>query len=260
MKCEEVDRRLSEGQSAVDLQGVPEIRAHLSDCERCQSLLGWVQSPQPEIIEQGALNSRMSHLLKKDLIPVQPLPSNTILSSGLLVIAILVLAGFTGLMGRQGLELMTTRQRVLLFLPGLCVAISLGVVLLWSIRPGAPRRLSAASVLGALIVGYPVLALLLFPAGRPERLFADGVRCFVAGLVTASLSVGAASLLIRRGYSLNVKLSGAVLGGIGGFIAAVALQIFCPDQHSLHLAVWHGLTILVSVAGGALFGGRFIRA
>jgi hypothetical protein len=256
MNCEEFDRRLSEADGLEELHSTEEVRAHLEMCDRCRSILTWMQGPQPSFVDHSQHNARMSQILKQDLSPVSPLPSSTLLVGGLLAIAIAVVATFAGLMGSRGLQLMTARQIATLSIAGLCVAISLCVVLLWCIRPGAPRRLPPAAALGALLLGYPLLAMASFPLGPSEHHFAEGIRCFLAGVLTAGISTYAVSVLMRRGHALNAPLSGAVFGGIGGLIAVVALQIFCPDLEALHLAVWHGLTIAASVAGGAVLGGR----
>lgn len=166
MKGDKIDRRLSAGESAVELREAPESRAHLSLCDGCQSILSRLEAPHPELSDLGLLNSWLSGLFKEDLTPVQPLPSNKFLLGGWILIAVAIESGFTGLVGRRGLQMMTTGQSFFLLLPAICGAVALSVPFLRCISQGAPCRLSATGVFGAMIVGYPSLALLLFTSGE----------------------------------------------------------------------------------------------
>ena len=59
-------------------------------------------------------------------------------------------------------------------------------------------------------------------------------------------------LLVRRGHTLASGMLGASLGAIGGLLGAFVLQFTCNRQDAVHLLVWHGGVVIVSLLLGVL--------
>jgi hypothetical protein len=168
------------------------------------------------------------------------------------VAAVAIIAVFVAVMGDAGWRQLSSRQVAVLTAFCGVVALLLAGSLFSLIRPGSRRSYHPSLPLLALAIGYPVSAILLFPLADTTHFLLGGVRCLGAGLAVASLAAACAWLIVKRGYVLNPGLTGLVIGGLGGVVAAASLQAFCPDQNAVHLAVWHSATLLAAMFGGWL--------
>ena len=59
-------------------------------------------------------------------------------------------------------------------------------------------------------------------------------------------------ILVRRGHTLASGMLGATLGAIAGLVGASVLQFTCNRQDAVHLLVWHGGVVIVSLLLGAV--------
>jgi hypothetical protein len=109
----------------------------------------------------------------------------------------------------------------------------------------------------ALLLGY--LAFAKFSEG--DVTFLEPERNCSELVVTLSLIPSALSLiLIRRLFSTRPRLSSWSIGLFSVLLSAGALGFVCPNDHRLHLLVWHlGLPALVFSLLFPLLGGRILR-
>ena len=191
---------------------------------------------------------------------MRPLPADKVLAGAFFGLMSLFAGLFAVLWGQEGWSLMSRADAVALGVFGTAAAVLLCAVFLRSIHPGAVRRIPALAPFALLVLGYPALVFVLFPAHSSGDFVAGGIHCLKAGMLASVVSAVAAIFVAKRGYVLNGYLAGAAVGGFGGLVAAISLQIACPALEAIHLAVWHGLTIALSVGAGALAGGRAVRA
>lgn len=257
MKCGDVDRLLSEG---VRVEAVrTQVYPHVENCPRCAAIVTWTGAAVggPEV---DALSRSVSARLKGDLSPVRPLPPDPVLALMLIGSGLAVAAVFLTAMGISGWHAMDSSQISALGVFAVATSVFSIVSVVRSMRPAAPRPLPLPAVLGALLIGYPLIATLLFPLAPAEHFLADGVRCVAGGIVVIALASGLAFFVARRGYVLDVRRCGLLIGEFGAIVSVLALQIFCPDQEAAHLAVWHGLAIWGGVLLGGLGGGSLLRA
>ncbi|MBM3759425.1 MAG: DUF1109 domain-containing protein [Acidobacteria bacterium] len=162
---------------------------------------------------------------------------------------------WTAIMGIPGFNLLDHMRRLALTVYSFVLLVLLSISLARLLRPAVPRPISPTILLRSVAVGYPALASLLFPL-QPvrESFFAEGVVCLLFGLITSFFASSLIWVLGRRGYVIHRTLSGAITGALGGITGIMILQWVCPDHEGAHIAFWHGLTGLLSIAGGALAG------
>lgn len=87
---------------------------------------------------------------------------------------------------------------------------------------------------------------------------ADPLACFLC-IVTLSLPIlGAALLMLRDGASTEPQRCG-VAGLLAGGITAALYTLHCPENSLLFVGAWHVLAILTVAAAGAVAGGRCLR-
>ncbi|MBK9166448.1 MAG: DUF1109 family protein [Bryobacterales bacterium] len=253
MTCEDLDRRLSEGARAADLAAEPAVATHLARCPECARLMAWLLRGIGDVRVDSA---RASEIARTGLKPVRSLPPARTLIMSLAAIV----AGVAGLhvvtMGADGWPLLSGSQAIV-FAAFLAVTLALlAPAWLSSLRPGARQRVHPVAAVLLLAAGFPALAALLFPVRLAEGLAAEGVRCVAGGAMAAAMASGLLFLVTRRGYPLDWGRTGALLGAIGGLAAVAALQVSCPRHEAVHLALWHGLALILPVLAGFLAGRR----
>ena len=79
-----------------------------------------------------------------------------------------------------------------------------------------------------------------------------GLDCTIKGLV-AGLGVGAALFFwLKRGAPTSPTRAGWVVGFAAGAAGATILALHCADDGMIHIALWHGLVVLLSGLAGRL--------
>lgn len=255
MNCGDVDRLLSEG---VRVDAVrTQVHPHVDSCPKCAAIVGWAGAT---VGEPGveALSRSISTRLKADLSPVRTLSPDPVLALLFTGSGLVVSTTFLAMMGVRGWHAMSSSQVSALGAFAAAISALLIVSLIRAMRPAAPGPLPLSAVLGALVIGYPALAMLLFPFAPAEHFISDGVRCVAGGLMAGALASGLALIVARRGYVLDARRYGLMIGGFGAIVSLLTLQMFCPGQESAHLTVWHGLAILGTVLTGGLSGARLL--
>lgn len=258
MNCAAVDRLLSEGVPSAVLRQRADVAAHLAGCARCRQLFAWMEQPAPAP-DLAQVEPRIRLLLQADLRPVKPMPSLARAIASALVLAAGLVALHAMAIGLYGWEKLNTAQMATFaVLTGFALITSVYCLVI-SLQPGTLRRIHPALPVLLLTAGLPAWTLWWFPFEWHEHFIRDGLPCLAAGLLVAGLTGAITFSLARRGYSTNWPLTGALIGLFGGAVAAIALQLSCPDHEVAHILVWHGLTLVISVLGG-YWAGRHVQA
>lgn len=243
MTCADVDRRLSEGRE--ELTNSPDLQTHLSHCDRCVRLLKSAQS--------------IAALLQPKLKRVRPWPPLWASVAAAFALAAL----FAGMQilgaGTAGWTGLNIPQVLLLAVWAGAVILAAAVSLDSALRPAARAPVPSWLPVLLLTLGFPALSGVLFPAGTGDRFVPEGLECLLGGLMIAAFAGGITYGVAAYGYVTDWARTGMLIGGLGGAVALIALQISCPDHYFAHVAVWHGLASGVAVLTGWLAGRRFQR-
>ena len=227
--------------------------AHLRKCERCRRLYHWLLEggaapPAPAASVTDAVRAQM----KKTLSPVTPQASPRVLAAQFLLVFLLFSAPMIGMMGTAGLHEMNLTQLVGIGTVLVCGAALLSFSLAWQMSPGSLHRVPPRIAVIALAAGFLAATAVLFPWHEPQAFFERGWSCLKAGVLMAAPSSLLFWILVRRGHTPASGMLGATLGAIAGLVGASVLQFTCNRQDAVHLLVWHGGVVIVSLLLGVL--------
>ena len=246
--CGIVDRELDRqfGARSSDLSA--QARDHLRECERCQRLCQFLNSPINDSSIDLHVNIRGA--LPASFKPVSPLPSTCTLAAQFVILFLLLCWSAIGMMGTAGFRKMDLHQLI-----GIGFDLALGVALVslslaWQIRPGSLQRLSAGWALTTLAAAFFGGAALMFPWQACRPFFAQGWPCLTAGILLAAPAALLFWLLARRGAPRATGTLGGVLGAIAGLVGVTVLAFRCTHQETGHLLVFHGGVLVISMAMG----------
>jgi hypothetical protein len=232
MNCDGVNQWLSEG--APEGATAEAARAHVADCAKCQELWSLLAEPLPA-----------------PTVALPPAPGWNEVGVGVFGMAAAAIGVAVLLRGGPGWAALGLEARLAVGCYGSLVLGLLTVCLARLRRPAGLQPVPPGWLLAGVVLGYPLLAAGAL-AARPD----GGARESAAVCLSIGLSVALATgamlwRLAQRGYRAERVWLGAVTGAAGGLVGMLALQVICPDQHVEHVVLVHGLTGLVSVAGGA---------
>ncbi|MDZ4801214.1 MAG: NrsF family protein [Bryobacteraceae bacterium] len=247
----ELDGALSQNASArLTWKMSEKALSHLTRCERCRLLYHWLldgvvpTQPTPALAE--AVRTRM----KQSLAPVTPQSSPRVLAAQFLLVFLLFSAPMVGIMGTAGLHEMNLTQLFGIVTVLVCGAALLSFSLAWQMSPGSLHRVPPRIAVIALAAGFLAATAVLFPWQEPRSFLERGWSCLKAGLLMAAASALLFWVLVRRGHTLASGMMGASLGAIAGLVGASVLQFTCNRQDAMHLLVWHGGVVIVSLILG----------
>lgn len=230
--------------------------AHLQKCERCRRLYHWITEGRSAAIgsEQTtpAVVESVQARLKQSLRPVKPQASPRVLAAQFLLVFLLFSAPMIGMMGTAGLHEMNPTQMVGIVTVLVCGAALLSFSLAWQMSPGSLHRVPPRIAVSVLAAGFLAATAVLFPWQEPRAFLERGSECLKAGLLMAAPSSLLFWLLVRRGHTLASGMLGASLGAIGGLLGASVLQFTCNRQDAVHLLVWHGGVVILSLLLGVI--------
>lgn len=139
--------------------------------------------------------------------------------------------------------------------------VALGVAAAWSALrmglPGVGRDYSGWRWAGLAALSLPLSAIVMglgdhlgaAEAIRPE----NGMRCTVDGLI-AGLGVAAALFAwLKGGAPTSPTRAGWVIGIAAGASGATVVALHCSSNDMMHIALWHGLAVMLSAIAGRLF-------
>jgi hypothetical protein len=142
-------------------------------------------------------------------------------------------------------------------------------VLLVAILPGRRGLGSPIARIRLAAMGAPlffaVMGLLWLPAGAPGSFGEVGPWASVMSCVSLGLLVALPILLIvvwalGRAFPSASGWRGAALGAAIGLVGSISLTAHCGSQLGGHVALAHGLPIVVCALVGALLGSKVARA
>ncbi|WP_137752124.1 DUF1109 domain-containing protein [Sphingopyxis sp. L1A2A] len=145
--------------------------------------------------------------------------------------------------------------------------VALGFAAAWSALrmglPGVGRDYSGWRWAGLAALALPFSALVMglgdshaaMEAARPE----NGLRCMVEG-VLAGLGVGAALFAwLKGGAPTSPTRAGWVIGIAAGAAGATIVALHCASNDMIHIALWHGLAVVLSGVAGRLLLAPLLR-
>lgn len=130
-------------------------------------------------------------------------------------------------------------------------------------RPGQQRRVKEMSY-----VTIATLAMVLVYDGfRVVQLSQEqihlglnlsGLDCFFSVLGYAVILGVALVTVLRKGASINPKLSGLVVATACVSFGNVAIAFFCGSENGMHILVWHFVAPMIAALGCGLIAGRYL--
>ena len=254
MNCRELSELLANGQPLTG-----EAEAHIKNCSSCgpmalalDKLEHFGDVPDVEL-------ERISDLIRTGLVPVRPLPSNSIL--WLIVVASFacVAVTLTVPFGFQGVAALGPGQRVAYLGVVLVVA---GLVVhqtLLSFIPGSRRLLSDAAVIGVSLALLVLVVVSLFASFNDGHFVRHGIPCIRLGTACAVITAVLGTALMRRGFASAPTKAGAMVGVLSAMVGVAVLALHCAQQNALHIVVWHFGTVVIGAVVGASAGWAFSR-
>jgi hypothetical protein len=112
---------------------------------------------------------------------------------------------------------------------------------------------------------FPVITLVLWAAilihavgNQNTWHLGDGVACISSILVLGILPGLALFAMVRRGFSLEGRISGFFIALSLAATGAVGTQFLCTDDHPLHTLMWHFVPVMLIGGIGIIFGKKLV--
>jgi hypothetical protein len=128
---------------------------------------------------------------------------------------------------------------------------------------GSVSRTRAAAVIAPIF--FMLVGLVWLPASSPSSFGEVGpasavLPCILLGLLVAIPMLLVVISAVRRAFPSAAGWRGAALGAGLGLVGSVALTAHCPSPFGGHVAIAHGLPIVIAVLAGALLGSKVAKA
>lgn len=130
-------------------------------------------------------------------------------------------------------------------------------------RPGQQNRVKKMST----VTIATLVAVLVYDGFRVAQLSQgqihlglnlSGLDCFFAVLGYAVILGVALIAVLRKGASMNPKLSGLVVATACVSFGNVAIAFFCGSENGMHILVWHFVAPMIAALGCGLVAGRYL--
>lgn len=123
--------------------------------------------------------------------------------------------------------------------------------------PGVGRDYSGWRWAGLAALSLPLAALVVglgdSHAAMEAMRHGYGPRCLLQGALSG-LGVGAALFAwLKAGAPTSPARAGWVIGLAAGASGATIVALHCADDGLIHIALWHGLAVVLSAIAGRLF-------
>lgn len=200
----------------------------------------------------AALLDRISESIGRHVRPVRPLAPAWALASGLFLACATVAVTVAALLGLNGVRALGPAQIAFIF-P--VIGVLTWIVAMASVGEATPGRASGVSATSYPAAGSIAIAALfaaLFHDYGVNHFVPRGIVCLTAGLATAIPTGIAASMLLRRGYAVNRRAAGLVIGTLAGLAGVAMLELHCANLQALHVLVWHTAVMPIAALAGSL--------
>ena len=247
MTCKELDAlRIRTNNSPAS------VEEHLRECETCRRIEKLLSASAAGPEPPAELVARITNSVLAQLQPVSPLPSERLLWTVLLCLALAAVAGGTFVLGGAGWRAMAPWQASISF-PFLAAGIVvMSRLVIGNMAPGALHPLQST-------IAIPVIAAILladlmglFPYTRDPQFISRGLKCWELALLTSICAGALFALILRRGAWLSPVAQGAAAGFLSGLVGLTVIEIYCPLLDRAHRSVWHfGATLTAACLGAA---------
>jgi hypothetical protein len=200
---------------------------------------------EPEVLHRVAASVKLS------LAPVRPLPSNRLLTAGVLLVCAAVGVGGAARAGFFGFAKMDPPERWMIFGVLLALAWAAARAFVLAMIPGSRQRISAAALMGCSCLALLGLFGFFFRDYETVHFFSIGIACLLTGLLHAVPAALLSWLLLRRGFAVKPVTAGLAAGLLGGLAGVGMLELHCPNFEAAHVLVWHIAVVPISGAAGA---------
>src|SRR5271155_3355464 len=136
------------------------------------------------------------------------------------------------------------------------------VLALRSAIPGRSLRAIEAAFVILLVVAGTAFVAVAEPVNtvNPLNEFVKaGLRCARETWLFAAPSLLVLWWMVKRGASMNGRLSGLLIGAGALFFSFTIMRIACPIDEPLHILAWHLLPALALISLSTVAGGVWLR-
>ncbi len=111
------------------------------------------------------------------------------------------------------------------------------------------------------------LSFLLIAVGAPEphappsggNFWLGALVCFDITLSWAAVPLLAAALSLRKTYPVAAGWRAALVGAASGLFSGAVMNLHCPNVDRFHIALGHGIPVLVATIVGAIVVSKWVR-
>lgn len=135
-----------------------------------------------------------------------------------------------------------------------------------ALEPGKLGLGTGIVLAASLLIAGPAAFWLIAFGVPPPRPAASGsgsmlsiALCLDLTLAWAAVPLLAAALSVRRAFPALARIRAALLGAAAGLFSGAVMNLHCPNVDRAHIALGHGVVILVAVVLGAVVVARTAR-
>ncbi|MGI9071837.1 MAG: NrsF family protein [Bryobacteraceae bacterium] len=256
MTCDQLDDLRNQGSSPG--HALPRsAQEHLQSCGRCREFQAFWDAPMPGAEVPAEVQARITQGIVSTLWPVSPLPSDRVLVTTLLLLAVVVVAAGRCWLGEAGWQALAPSQSAVVFSLLAASMLVIAYVTCCQMVPAALQRISPGLAITGVCAAVSGAILLLFPYEKDVHFLARGLSCWALGLICATAAAIVFFGVLRRSASLSPLRLGASTGFLAGLVGLAVLEIYCPYLDRGHIGVWHlgaALTAMLIGIGVAAVG------
>ncbi len=203
--------------------------------------------------------------LSGDLKPVVPMPSPLRMtvffsSIGLALIGM----SFIFMSSRRDLMAQLSNPKFLFELTtSFVLAVTALVLSTFLSRPGRVTEIQKLQKLTVafliFVFGYDIVRVAQLSQNEiPIGLSLSGIECFLVVFGYSIMLAAAVLNWLRRGASVNPKLSGLVIGTASVALGNVTITFFCGIDNGLHIFLWHFAFPMLAAVSCSAIASRFL--
>lgn len=247
MNCSEFDIWLSRPRA----EWPAEAGQHLDACPRCLALAQALDTPRAAVPTE--LADSLARQLTRDLTPVRPMRAG-LMTAGLAVAFALIVGLGIARLGASALPVLTAVQTASIFT---ALIVSVALLARTAVRLSIPgSRLSPPPLVLDILIpaGLAAIVTALFVLDAQDHFLLRAWTCFRAG-VPFGMATGVVTwLILRNGFVVDTRLTGATAGLLSGLAGTSMLSLHCPNMHAWHILAGHVTVALAGLLAGLAIG------